>query len=259
MARLPQGTRIGSVHLTVADLERSERFYVDALGLRRLDLSNGALSLGVDGERLLVLYEEPGARRVLRTTGLFHFALLVPQRSDLGNVIRHLVDFGWPIQGASDHGVSEALYLSDPDGNGIEVYRDRPRSEWPFEGDRLSMVTERMDVDGVLDAAQGEWMGLSAGTTMGHIHLHVADLDAAQTFYVERLGFEVTQRYGSQALFVSAGGYHHHVGLNTWAGVGAPPPPPGSVGLRYFEVIVPGGESETLADPSGNTVHVVAP
>jgi catechol 2,3-dioxygenase len=148
------------------------------------------------------------------------------------------------MQGAADHGVSEALYLADVDGNGIEIYRDRPRGEWPIVDGRLQMGADPIDFDDLLAAADekpasaGE--GLAHGTVIGHVHLHVSRIADAQRFYVDVLGFELVQRYGPSALFVSAGGYHHHVGLNTWAGVGAPPPPPGAVGLRHFDVRLPG-------------------
>ena len=144
------------------------------------------------------------------------------------------------MQGAADHGVSEALYLADVDGNGIEIYRDRPRGEWPFSGGRLQMMAEPLDIDRLLaDGAGAPEHSLASGTTIGHIHLQVPRLDDARRCYVDVLGFDLMQRYGPSALFVSAGGYHHHIGLNTWAGVGAPPPPPGAIGLDHFDVVLP--------------------
>jgi catechol 2,3-dioxygenase len=184
------------------------------------------------------------------------------------------------MQGAADHGVSEALYLADPDGNGIEIYRDRPRAEWPFLGGQLRMGADPVDLDALLaEGSPADHRGLAPGTVIGHVHLHVSRLDTAQHFYVEVLGFELMQRYGPSALFVSAGGYHHHIGLNTWAGVGAPPPPPGAIGLRHFDVPLPtagaradverrlrtaGVEFEqtsaqlVVRDPSRNVIHFTA-
>jgi catechol 2,3-dioxygenase len=173
-------------------------------------------------------------------TGLYHFAILVPSRRDLARALRRLVAADTVMQGAADHGVSEALYLADSDGNGIEIYRDRPRTEWPYAAGQLRMGADPLDLDGLLaEARSGNGAGLAAGTVIGHVHLHVSRLAEAERFYVGVLGFDLMQRYGPSALFVSAGGYHHHIGLNTWAGVGAPPPPPGAIGLRHFDVLLP--------------------
>jgi catechol 2,3-dioxygenase len=236
--------QVGKVSLTVGDLPGALAFYTDVLGLSQMRVDgNSALLAAAGGEPLLELVEQPGARpRPARSTGLYHFAILVPDRWNLACVLRALVNADWPLQGASDHGVSEALYLADPDGNGIEVYRDRPREEWPRRHGQLQMATDPLDLQGVLselDRRTAPWEGMPPATRMGHVHLHVADLQQAHGFYVDLLGFDVMQRYGASALFVSAGGYHHHIGLNTWAGIGAPPPPAGSAGLRYFTVAMP--------------------
>jgi catechol 2,3-dioxygenase len=236
------GASIGAVHLTIADLDRSVRFYQSHLGFIQLQRDDRTASLGTGGpddDRLLVLTQSPTAQRAPGTTGLYHFAILVPTRADLARALRRLIATRTPMQGAADHGVSEALYLADPDGNGIEIYRDRPREEWPVVDGALRMFTLPLDLEdlngaGGAGGAGGE--GLPRGTIIGHVHLHVADLDAAEQFYGDVIGFQIMQRYGPGALFVSAGGYHHHVGLNTWAGVGAPPPPEGAIGLRHFEV-----------------------
>lgn len=233
---------MGLVSLAVADLVRSLRFYGDVLGLRPVERSNGRALLAAGETPLLRLVEQPGARpKPARATGLYHFALLLPCRPDLARWLRHVLESGWPLQGWSDHGVSEAIYLADPDGNGIEVYRDRPRAEWPMANGELQMVTDPLDAASLLALADGAepWQAMPAGATMGHVHLHVRRIDEAQSFYCGLLGFDLIQRYGPSALFVSAGGYHHHVGLNTWAGVGAPPAPAGSAGLRYFTMVVP--------------------
>jgi catechol 2,3-dioxygenase len=244
-------TRIGAVRLAVAELDRAREFYERTIGLRTLERSDGAERLGADGTTVVELIAEPGgAPRPAGTTGLFHLAILVPGRRELARSLRRLAESRWPLAGASDHLVSEALYLADPDRDGIEIYRDRPRGEWRMEGGTLQMATLPLDLDALLgepDESDGPPAQVAAGTRIGHVHLHVSDLAAAERFYVDALGFEVTVRDYPGALFVSAGGYHHHVGLNTWAGEGAPAPPPGSLGLRWFEVLVPDrGELERI-------------
>jgi len=234
--------RCGAVRLVVRDLDRSLHYYQERIGLRLLRREDGTAALGADQDDLLTLVEQPDALPVQRgRTGLYHFALLTPDRVALSRVLNHLLATQTPIDGASDHGVSEALYLSDPDGHGIEIYRDRPRREWPFTRGSLGMTTNPLDVRGLLaaDRAHTPWEGIAPHTFMGHIHLHVADLTAAEDFYVARLGLDLMQRFGGRAAFVSAGGYHHHLGLNTWAGVGAPPPPPTAARLLEFQLIVP--------------------
>ncbi|QIN81559.1 glyoxalase [Rubrobacter tropicus] len=239
---LPATLHLGAVRLTVADLERSLEFYVEVLGFRVHRRQGNEAYLGVGGEDMLVLTESPGAPpRPRDTTGLYHYAILQPDRVSLARSLRRLVDKDYPLWGASDHLVSEALYLDDPDGNGIEIYRDRPRDTWRWRENLVEMDTRRLDLGGLLkEPGAGEpWEGLPAGASIGHVHLHVRDLAEAERFYHGVLGFDVVARYGGQALFVSAGGYHHHVGLNTWAGAGAPPPPDGSAGLRLFEIHLP--------------------
>lgn len=278
-ADIDAALQCGVVRLVVSDLERSLAYYQERIGLQLQRRAEDVAWLGVDGGDLLALVEQPGARPVQRgRTGLYHFALLTPSRAALARVLNHLLATRTQIDGASDHGVSEALYLSDPDGHGIEIYRDRPRREWPFVKGSLAMTTDPLDVRGLLaaDRSPAAWQGIDAGTRMGHVHLHVAHLDAAVHFYVDLLGLDLMQRFGGQAAFVSAGGYHHHLGLNTWAGVGAPPPPPDAARLIDFELIFPDadalaqtvarleqaaipmtaiGAGWKLADPSGN--HVV--
>jgi catechol 2,3-dioxygenase len=242
MDRIDPATTIGDVHLTIADLDRSIPFYTDRLGFRVHRRDNDSAVFGAGGRDLLALTQSPSARRVRGTTGLYHFAILVPSRADLSRSLRRLVETNTRMQGVADHGVSEALYLADPDGNGIEIYRDRPRAEWPFRDRQLEMTTDPLDLDDLLAVGPSQSPAahvLADGTVVGHVHLHVSDLADAETFYVGLLGFDLMQRFGASALFVSAGGYHHHVGLNTWAGVGAPPPPAGAIGLRYFVVRLP--------------------
>jgi catechol 2,3-dioxygenase len=175
-----------------------------------------------------------------RSTGLYHFAVLVPTRSDLARSLRRIAEQRYPIQGAADHLVSEAVYLADPDGNGIEIYRDRPREEWPRVAGNIQMATDPLDLYALLGEAEGAPGDgrLPAGTRIGHMHLQIADLAAAERFYVDVLGLDIVVRMPS-ALFVSAGGYHHHLGLNTWQSRGGSPAPAGSAGLRYFSIRVP--------------------
>jgi catechol 2,3-dioxygenase len=246
--------RIGAVHLTISDVDRSVRFYQERLGFAVHQTAPHQVSLGAGGDDLLVLHQSPQAPRVRETTGLYHFAILVPSREDLARSLRRLAETDTVLQGAADHGVSEALYLADPDGIGIEIYRDRPRAEWPMVNGHLQMGADLLAFDTLLAEPVGDGSVLPPGTILGHVHLHVPNLETAREFYVGVLGFELMQRYGPStsvgtglsaskagpsALFVSAGGYHHHIGLNTWAGVGAPPPPPGAIGLRHFEVKLP--------------------
>jgi catechol 2,3-dioxygenase len=242
--RIDPDTTLGPVRLTVSELDRSRAFYERAIGLRATELDDGTLGLGVaDESPLIELRGDSSARRLnRRAPGLYHLAILVPSRRDLAFALARLAQARWPLDGASDHLVSEALYLSDPDGNGIEIYRDRPRADWPRAGDELQMSTLPLDLDSVL----GELRGVSerqasapAGTRIGHVHLQVADIAEAESFYHGVLGFDVTVRGYPGALFVSAGGYHHHIGLNTWHSAGAPPAPAGSVGLRSFTIELP--------------------
>lgn len=210
--------RLGPVTLQIADLARSLAFYEGLLGLWVLERTSGEASLGAaDGAALIRLYERPGARPVLRRgrLGLYHVALLLPNRSSLGGFLRHVGASGVHI-GMSDHLFSEALYLTDPDGLGVEVYADRPRETWPRQGDELLSDSLPLDVPGLLAAAT-PYAGIPAGTRIGHVHFYVDDLERAASFYEHGLGFTPTIRSYPGALFVSAGGYHHHVGLNTWA------------------------------------------
>jgi catechol 2,3-dioxygenase len=246
---------IGRVRLRVADLERVRGYYERTIGLQVLS----ERSLGVDGTPLIELVDDPSAQPAPPgRTGLFHLALLVPDRPSLARAVQRVVASGERFTGASDHFVSEALYLRDPEGNGIEIYRDRPRSEWEYEpSGELRMGTVALDVDSVMaELPDGDDPGMPDGTIIGHVHLHVADLAAAEAFYAGRLGLDVTVRSYPGALFLSRDGYHHHIGLNTWQGPGAPPPPPGSRGLVDFELVLPDVSEGLVEDPSGNRVVV---
>ncbi len=233
-------TQMGKVHLTVADLARSLDYYQQGIGLALNWQADDHAALGAGGHDLLLLTERPGVRPSRGHTGLYHFALLLPSRRELARTIQHLTDSGVHIGGASDHAVSEALYLTDPDGHGIEIYRDRRRDEWRYVDDTLQIVTRPLDIQGVMgELADGipAWDGLHPETFIGHIHLHVAHLSEAIRFYTEIVGFEFIAGYGDSAGFVSAGGYHHHLGLNTWAGQGAPPPE--KARLLWYEIHLP--------------------
>jgi catechol 2,3-dioxygenase len=240
---LPNDLSLGVVQLTVGDLERSVGFYERSLGLKVHQREAGSTVMGAEGGvDLLELKEIKGAKKYGRTTGLYHFAILVPSRLELARFLRNLAETQTPVEGFSDHLVSEAIYLSDVDGNGIEVYRDRPRTDWVDKQGKFRMGTDPLDLDDVLTELETHpepWTGMDKGTVMGHVHLHVRDIPEALKFYGEVVGFDLMMNMGS-ALFVSAGGYHHHLGLNVWAGVGAPPPPENSVGIRHFIVNIPG-------------------
>ena len=241
---LPRETSLGSIRLNAGDQDSLAKFYEQTVGLRQLGSDNGVVALGADDEQPLVkLLPAPDAPpRPAGTTGLFHLAILLPSRLELARALRRVSESGWRLTGASDHLVSEAIYLRDPEGNGIEIYRDRPRAEWRSAGGEIEMDTLPLDLEGVLgelpedDPRPGD---MPPGTRLGHVHLNVADIPASERFYAGALGFDVTVRGYPGALFVSAGGYHHHVGLNTWMGEGAPPPPPGARGLDRFEVVLP--------------------
>jgi catechol 2,3-dioxygenase len=255
MGGIAPETTVGAVHLTVSDLARSLDYYRNAVGLGVLEEGAGRASLGTNGRELLALVEEPGAPPGAGYTGLYHFALVVPERAQLAAWLAHAARDRVPLVGLSDHFVSEALYLSDPDGHGIEIYRDRPREVW--EGRVGSTLTTLpLDVDDLLgvldDPATEPFDGLPAGTAMGHIHLKVASIPETIGFYRDILGLDLTAELKglgdrinpvgetfSVAAFLSAGGYHHHVGANTWESAGAPPPPPGTAALRHATVLLP--------------------
>jgi catechol 2,3-dioxygenase len=241
-ATIPPDTTMGAVRLVARDLEGMRAFYERAIGLETLYSSADEACLGVGETTLVELRSGPSApARAPGTTGLFHLAILVPDRPLLGAALRRVAAADWRLTGASDHLVSEALYLSDPEGNGIEIYRDRPRSEWEKdEGGELRMATLPLDLRGILaEPEPDDRTRMAAGTRMGHVHLNVADIPATEELYARVLGFDVTVRSYPGALFASAGGYHHHLGLNTWMGAGAPAPAPGSLGLDHFEIVVP--------------------
>jgi catechol 2,3-dioxygenase len=240
--QLPDTLRLGPVHLTVSDLGRSIAFYERSLGLQLHDRDGEVATMGVGGEDLVVLVEEAGAAPGGRHAGLFHFALLFPTRQELARAVLRLASAGTRLSGASDHGVSEAIYLRDPDDNGIELYVDRPRHAWPpprTAGERVEMYTIALDMEVLVREADGEEPRPQAGpgVVVGHVHLHVGDVERGLAFYRDLLGFEVMANIGSAA-FVSAGGYHHHLGFNVWLGNDVKPLPPKTAGLREWTIVL---------------------
>jgi catechol 2,3-dioxygenase len=246
---LPERTHVGAVHLQISDLERSLDYYQHVLGLQILGRGAGAAALGAGDRALVHLREKRGAHPAPRggLLGLYHFALLLPTREDLGAFLSHLGSVGIRA-GMADHLVSEALYLRDPDGLGIEVYADRPRDQWRYDGGELVMATDPLDAQGLVSAATRPWQQTPDITTMGHVHLHVGNLAEASRFYHHAIGLDVMVRSYPGALFVSAGGYHHHLGLNTWA-AGAPSASENDARLLEWELRIPDGAAiETLMD-----------
>jgi catechol 2,3-dioxygenase len=239
--RLPPEVAVGPVHLAVSNLDRSLAWYTAVLGLLELERAGDQVTLGAADRTPLVLLEARPGIRPLRPgsrLGLYHFAILLPDRAALGRFVQHLADTG-ARAGSADHLVSEAMYLQDPDGLGVEVYADRPRASWRRLGRELMMATDPLDLRAVVEAAEGEpWSGMPPGTVMGHLHLHVGDLDEATAFYSTALGFDrMVWRYPG-ALFLAAGGYHHHLGTNTWA-QGAPPPSATDARLIEWSLLLP--------------------
>jgi catechol 2,3-dioxygenase len=231
---LPLHLTLGPLALRVHNIERMYAFYAQALQLKLLQQSSvdGSCMLGSETQPLLHLIPDTTAQPAPRSAGLYHVAFLYPSRAALASVVRHYTSLGLRIQGASDHGVSEAFYLADPEGNGIELYADRPMAQWPRTSDgTLAMVTDPIDIDGIM-ACPVE----VAAPVIGHMHLHVSDLARAQAFYHGVLGFDVMQRYGGQAEFVSAAGYHHHLGYNVWRGRNIPPAPTNATGLMWWTI-----------------------
>lgn len=254
--RLPEATHLGRVRLQVADLERSIAFYEGVLGFRTIRRTADTASLGPHGEdrEIVHLRQLRTARAVPRRglLGLYHFAILLPDRAALGRFLAHLAEISH-YAGMSDHFVSEALYLTDPDGLGIEVYADRPRDAWRYDERQLFMTTNHLNVDDLIAAARGEqWTGMPPGTVLGHVHLYVGDIEKAEAFYHDALGFDKIVWSYPGALFMSAGGYHHHLGTNTWAR-GAPSASDADARLLEWEIVVP-----TRADAKAAAEHVRA-
>jgi catechol 2,3-dioxygenase len=241
--RLPEKTRIGHIALGVTSLAESLAFWKDLLGFRAevLERAKTALLFPAEGEEWVVsLREDATLPQPFGKTGLYHLAIRLPSRADLGRLLAHLSGAGISLEGLSDHGVSEALYLQAPDGIGVEVYIDRPREDWTIKRGQIIMVTKDLESRRLLAEAEGTtWAGMPAGTTAGHIHLKVSNLDKAKAFYSGHLGLAVTQKGYPGALFFAAGEYHHHVGANIWDSRNAQPAPAGTAGLRSFSLVLP--------------------
>lgn len=269
---------VDTVSINVMNLTNSVNFYKRVIGFQVLEQTSHQAILTADGKTPLLILEEPSdvIQKEKGTSGLYHFALLLPTRADLSRFLHHILALNIPL-GASDHAVSEAIYVDDPDGSGIEVYRDRSSDEWEWAQGEVHMTTERLDGEGLLAESDAPWSGLPADTLMGHIHLHVSDLQQTEQFYTEGLNLDVVTRYPG-ALFMSSGGYHHHLGLNIWNGSGVPAPKENSVGLNWFTLVLADeevrnqviqqlkqldapitkqGEDYLTSDPSGNTIRLI--
>jgi catechol 2,3-dioxygenase len=241
--KLDPRLQLGYVTLQVKSIEKQRIFYQHTFGLHVLSESETVVTLSADHLHPLIVLRtgDDVILKPARTTGLYHLALLVPTRADLAHVIGHLIKQGVRFDGASDHLFSEAFYLTDPEGNGIEIYRDRPRDEWPRTASgELQAASNPIDFQGImaLQDATREWTGFPVGTTLGHIHLHVSDLKRADQFYIEGLGFEEITRFHDSALFMSVGGYHHHIATNLWQGNGASLPPVNATGLLEYSIVL---------------------
>lgn len=242
---------IGYVVLKVKELESMVDFYVTTLGLEIKSQDEFQVVLGAknDEKTLLILTElmTENIETSLHATGLYHMAFLLPKRADLGDMLLHLLQVKYPLQGASDHGYSEALYLSDPEGNGIEIYRDKPKEEWTIHPDgRIDGITIEMDVEGVVNAATRKWTGMVPGTTMGHVHLKVSELEKTKWFYEQVVGMDVKAELPG-AIFIAANGYHHHIGTNIWGGGSQlVPMKDNQIGLAYYTIVLP--DAEALAE-----------
>jgi catechol 2,3-dioxygenase len=240
---------IGRVHYTVADLRRQIAFYQEILGFRLHWREGESAGLGAGGNDLLRLTERPDARRVMGTTGLYHTAFLVPTRWELAHLLKRIAETRTPIDGMTNHGTHLAIYLPDAEGNGIELAWDFPRDQWPDSFAQMRRL-DAQELFGALADRPANWTGLSSESGVGHIHLHVADLEPTKQFYGDILGFgvpftlsDMPGQWAETAAFFAAGDYHHHIGTNTWQGVGAPSPPPEALGLRYFTVALPDEEA----------------
>jgi catechol 2,3-dioxygenase len=247
---LPNAAHLGLVKLWVSDLDRQVAFYTQAIGLQVISQNSSQASLGAGRQELLRLSVKAGSRAYHDRAGLYHFCLLIPERRQFALALRRLDKAEAPFQGLVDHRMAEAIYLADPEGNGIELNWDKPRSEWEGKLEKLiSMGNLALDVDGLMLLADGPGADsglLPAGTSLGHVHLHVADLAASRRFYHELLGMDITGEYPGQAVFTSAGGYHHHIAFNIWHGHGAPEPPLDASGLDWFSVVLPSARARDI-------------
>ena len=254
-------THIGRIGLVARDANALSAYYRDVVGLKELGHSNGHITLGV-GDRPLMEIEQSTAVRPddPRSAGLYHTAFLLPSRTDLGRWIKHAIENRIRLDGASDHLVSEALYLTDPEGNGVEIYADRPKESWDWNGKSVRMATDPLDAEGIIASASGapDWTGAPDNSLIGHVHLRVGDVRAAEGFWNEDVGFDTVLNYGGQAVFLSTGGYHHHVGANMWQSRGAGVREDDRSGLSFVEFRSRTAKDEqTHVDPWGNVIRIV--
>ena len=255
---------VAQIGLRAKNADALAAYYRTVVGLVELSRAGGAITLGAGARPLLVIEGDTALRPDdPRSAGLFHTAFLVPTRADLGRWINNAVEQRIAIEGASDHLVSEALYLTDPEGNGIEIYADRPQDQWTWDGDSVEMATLRMDIPGVrasVPADAGSWTGLPDNSIVGHVHLRVGDPDQAETWWNQEMGFDTVKKYGRDAVFLSTGGYHHHIGANTWQSRGAGPRESGRTGLSWIEMAVKDDAKAGMekTDPWGNAIRTVA-
>lgn len=253
---------VSELVLKCIDIERAIKFYTKIMGFSLLRMDGNEAVFTADGFNpiLTVIEPEDIVPKVPKRTGLYHFAILLPSRYDLGLFIKKIRDEWYPIIGGAHHGVSEAIYLEDPDGNGIEVYRDVPSSEWDRAGDRINMVTEPLDYEDLIGlTGEDKWNKAPLKTIIGHIHLHVGDLEETRKFYCDGLGFDLVMEAGTSAIFLSSGGYHHHIGLNVWNGRNAEPQGDNEVGMKYYSIVFPDEESlvETMDNLKNRGYQVI--
>lgn len=253
---------VGHVGIKAKDVEKVAEYYRQIVGLQDVSRRSGALVLGAGGRPLLEIEEFKSARPDdPRSAGLYHTAFLLPSRPDLARWARRAIDKQIAVDGASDHYVSEAIYLTDPEGNGIEIYADRPENVWGWDGDRIRMGTVPLDVGNLLGELQpgdAGWQGAPENSMVGHVHLRVGDTTAAEKFWNEQLGFDTVAQYGSQAVFLSTGGYHHHIGANSWQSRGAKERDADRTGLSYVIMNSRNAtEEKVFEDPWGNVIRVV--
>lgn len=248
---------VREIRLKVLDIEKSKEFYTKIMGFKVLESNKKEITFTTDGINSILSITQPKdvVPKLPRRTGIYHFALLLPSRKDLGLFLKHIRDNDYPIIGGSNHGVSEAVYLQDPDDNGIEVYADIDSSLWKWKENQISMVSDPLDYKGIIDeTGEAKWSGIPKDTIIGHIHLHVGDLEKAKDFYCNGLGFDLVMNMANSALFLSSAGYHHHIGLNIWNGINAPSLPDNSVGMEYYTLVFP--DETTRENKINNLKHM---
>lgn len=256
-------THIGRIGLVARDAPTLARYYREVVGLDEIANAGGYITLGVGGRPLLEVEQSSAVRPDdPRSAGLYHTAFLLPSRADLGRWIKHAIDKRIPVDGASDHLVSEALYLTDPEGNGVEIYADRPQSTWTWDGKSVRMATNQLDVPGIIGsvpAGDAGWTGAPDQSLIGHVHLRVGNARDAEAWWNGEVGFDTVLNFGGQAVFLSSGGYHHHIGANSWQSAGAGPRDKDRTGLQWVELLSRGPVAErTFTDPWGTEVRVAA-